>query len=77
MPSFFLNSYAPYRPLLDAGQFRHCIESAQKERCGLSSTRYQDRTRSQDDCPLQRMVNISTRSGTPSKSTIGSQERAS
>ena len=28
MPSFFLDSYAPYRPLLDAGQFRYCIEHA-------------------------------------------------
>jgi hypothetical protein len=28
MPSFFLDSYAPYRPFLDAGQFRHCIENA-------------------------------------------------
>jgi hypothetical protein len=27
MPSFF-DSYAPYRPLLDNGQFRYCIESA-------------------------------------------------
>ena len=28
MPSFFLDSYAPYRPLLDSGQFRYCIEHA-------------------------------------------------
>jgi hypothetical protein len=28
MPSFFLDTYAPYRPFLDAGQFRHCIETA-------------------------------------------------
>lgn len=28
MTSFFLDSYAPYRPLLDTGQFRYCIESA-------------------------------------------------
>ncbi len=27
MPDIFDN-YAPYRPLLDSGQFRHCIESA-------------------------------------------------
>jgi hypothetical protein len=28
MPSFLLDSYAPYRPFLDAGQFRQCIENA-------------------------------------------------
>ena len=28
------------------------------ERCDLSSTRYQDRIRSQSDCLLQRMVNF-------------------
>ena len=28
MPSFFLDTYAPYRPLLDAGQFRLCIDHA-------------------------------------------------
>src|ERR1700686_4318628 len=28
MPSFLLDTYAPYRPFLDNGQFRHCIESA-------------------------------------------------
>jgi hypothetical protein len=35
MPSFFLDSYAPYRPLLDAGQFRYCIEHALRLLNGL------------------------------------------
>jgi hypothetical protein len=35
MPSFLLDSYAPYRPFLDGGQFRHCIENALQLLSGL------------------------------------------